>query len=68
LPVFLPAGINLLTCLTWLPTLHSCLVAVEAGEVVLGKPANFPSFGWDNEYGCRSFNVRPFRATRALVR
>jgi hypothetical protein len=25
------------------------LVAVGAGKVVLGKPWDFPSFGWDNE-------------------
>ncbi|EFN57275.1 hypothetical protein CHLNCDRAFT_143847 [Chlorella variabilis] len=43
------------------------LIAVDAGEVVVGKPADFPSYGWDNEYGCRAFHVRAFRATRALV-
>jgi hypothetical protein len=41
--------------------------AVEAGDVTLGKPADFPSYGWDNEYGSRSFHVRPFRASRFLV-
>ncbi|KAI3434706.1 hypothetical protein D9Q98_002767 [Chlorella vulgaris] len=43
------------------------LVAVEAGDVTLGKPADFPTYGWDNEYGSRSFHVRPFRASRFLV-
>ena len=42
--------------------------AVEAGEATLGKPAAFPSYGWDNEYGCRTFSVRAFKASRALVR
>ncbi len=26
-------------------------VSVPAGTVVLGKPVDFPSYGWDNEYG-----------------
>ena len=26
-------------------------VAVEAAYAVLGKPDDFPSYGWDNEYG-----------------
>ena len=42
--------------------------AVEAGDATLGKPAAFPSYGWDNEYGCRTFSVRAFKASRALVR
>lgn len=29
------------------------LVTVPAATVVLGKPEDFPSFGWDNEYGER---------------
>lgn len=27
------------------------LVKVPAGKAVLGKPASFPGYGWDNEYG-----------------
>ena len=27
-------------------------------EVVLGKPADFPEYGWDNEYGERKFSLR----------
>ena len=27
------------------------MVAVAGGRVELGKPAEHPSFGWDNEYG-----------------
>jgi len=29
------------------------MVAVDAGVVELGKPEDFPSYGWDNEYGHR---------------
>lgn len=43
------------------------LVAVPEGRAVLGKPADMPSFGWDNEYGVRAFQVPAFSAMRALV-
>ena len=26
-------------------------VNVPTGKVTLGKPEDFPSYGWDNEYG-----------------
>jgi hypothetical protein len=26
-------------------------VSVEAQDVTFGKPKEFPSYGWDNEYG-----------------
>jgi len=29
-------------------------VRVEKGVVTLGKPQDFPSYGWDNEYGSYS--------------
>ncbi len=41
--------------------------AVEAGSVQLGKARDWPSFGWDNEYGSRDCRVRPFRATTQLI-
>ncbi len=37
------------------------------GAVVLGKPNEFPSYGWDNEYGTRNAQVRPFEAGESLV-
>ncbi|PRW57977.1 generic methyltransferase isoform B [Chlorella sorokiniana] len=43
------------------------LVAVEAGDVTLGKPADWPSYGWDNEYGSRTFHVHPFKASKTLI-
>ena len=27
------------------------LVTVPEGKVTFGKPVDFPSYGWDNEYG-----------------
>lgn len=43
------------------------MVAVPAGEVTLGKSQNWPSYGWDNEYGERTLRVRPFRASQYLI-
>mmetsp|Transcript_3361 Transcript_3361/g.10555 ORF Transcript_3361/g.10555 Transcript_3361/m.10555 type:complete len:893 (-) Transcript_3361:53-2731(-) len=43
------------------------LVTVPAATVVLGKPNDFPSFGWDNEYGERRVLVPEFRAAKFLT-
>ncbi len=43
------------------------VLAVSGGRCELGKPADWPSFGWDNEYGARSVEVPPFSAGRRLV-
>lgn len=43
------------------------LVAVPAGDVTLGKPRDWPSYGWDNEYGSRTMHVRAFEASAGLV-
>ena len=42
-------------------------VAVGGESLVLGKPRDWPAYGWDNEYGERHAHVRPFRATRFLI-
>lgn len=42
-------------------------VTVEAGTARLGKPHDFPSFGWDNEYGAETWPVEEFDAARFLV-
>ena len=31
------------------------------------KPADFPSFGWDNEYGDRHVQVPPFSASEHMI-
>lgn len=33
------------------------LLDVSGSRVVLGKPADFPSFGFDNEYGVKAIEV-----------
>ncbi|MDX2094690.1 MAG: 5-histidylcysteine sulfoxide synthase [Alphaproteobacteria bacterium] len=45
----------------------SRLIPLPGGEVSLGKPTAFPSFGWDNEYGSETRTVRAFEAGSALV-
>ena len=42
-------------------------IAVPATTVMVGKEKEFPSFGWDNEYGRRNFEVAAFAANRYLV-
>lgn len=34
------------------------LLQVPEGTVTLGKPRDFPSFGWDNEYGSKEMHVK----------
>lgn len=37
------------------------------GAAELGKAADFPSYGWDNEYGRRRAHAAPFEASRHLI-
>ena len=43
------------------------MIPVAAKTVSIGKPRDFPSFGWDNEYGYREFAVPAFRASKFKV-
>jgi len=38
------------------PVLSNPMIETEEQSVSLGKPGNFPSYGWDNEYG--QWNVK----------
>ena len=40
---------------------------LPATEVRLGKPRDWPSFGWDNEYGSDTREVAPFKASKFLI-
>lgn len=42
-------------------------ISMPGGRVKVGKPLDFPSFGWDNEYGERTIQVAPFRASKFMV-
>ena len=43
------------------------MIPVNADSVDLGKPADFPSYGWDNEYGERTVSVPPFQASEHMI-
>jgi 5-histidylcysteine sulfoxide synthase/putative 4-mercaptohistidine N1-methyltranferase len=45
----------------------SRLVEVAATTVELGKPRDYPSFGWDNEYGSATRQVPAFAASDMLT-
>ena len=47
--------------------LSNPMLRVPRGEVILGRPADFPTFGWDNEYGRRVEAVDSFEASKYLV-
>lgn len=42
-------------------------ITVPESRVQLGKPFDFPTFGWDNEYGALAIAVPAFEASRNLV-
>lgn len=42
-------------------------IHVAAKTVTLGKHLDFPSYGWDNEYGSLQSRVRPFRASKCKI-
>lgn len=46
---------------------ENALLSSRGGAFLIGKPRDWPSYGWDNEYGERHAHVRPFRATKHLV-
>jgi formylglycine-generating enzyme required for sulfatase activity len=43
------------------------MIPVAAGAVNLGKPADFPSYGWDNEYGERTMECPDFQASEHMI-
>lgn len=43
------------------------LITVPAGSVSMGKTADDPYYGWDNEYGQHSAELSQFKASRYLV-
>ncbi len=43
------------------------LAQVEAANVTYGKQNDWPTYGWDNEYGSRSARVGDFSASQYLI-
>ena len=46
---------------------HNKMISVNKNTVDLGKPADFPSYGWDNEYGERNMDVPNFSASEHMI-
>lgn len=49
------------------PLRAASFVERAGGQARLGKPRDWPSFGWDNEYGADEREVEPFAISRELV-
>ncbi len=43
------------------------MIPVVKDKIDLGKPADFPSYGWDNEYGERTMEVPTFYASEHMI-
>lgn len=43
------------------------LIEIPASTVYFGKDADWPCYGWDNEYGSRSSRLSRFQATQLLI-
>eukprot|EP00049_Salpingoeca_infusionum_P017557 m.353431 g.353431 ORF g.353431 m.353431 type:complete len:866 (+) comp16765_c0_seq1:400-2997(+) len=43
------------------------MVDVQGGSIAIGKPRNFPSYGWDNEYGSKNITVSDFKASKYMI-
>jgi 5-histidylcysteine sulfoxide synthase/putative 4-mercaptohistidine N1-methyltranferase len=43
------------------------MIKMEEAVVPIGKPVEWPTYGWDNEYGSESRVVRPFSASAMLI-
>ena len=43
------------------------MIDVPAQTVKVGKPRDWPTFGWDNEYGADTRRVNAFRASKRLI-
>jgi len=43
------------------------MLPVTGSTVQLGKPSDFPSYGWDNEYGQRNVEVPDFSASKYMI-
>ena len=49
------------------PVGDNSFIEVPAGKVKLGKPRDFPGYGWDNEFGEEEVDVPAFKAMQYLV-
>ena len=43
------------------------MISVSGGIVTLGKAEDFPTYGWDSEYGTLQIEVKPFLASKYMI-
>lgn len=43
------------------------MIKIRGSDVQLGKAKDFPTFGWDNEYGAKTVSVSDFEVSQSLV-
>lgn len=48
------------------PSPQNEMIAIEGGNIRLGKEKEHSLYGWDNEYGVREEHVKPFKAAKYL--
>ena len=46
---------------------ENTLVTITSKKIILGKPSNDDTFGWDNEYGENSVDLDDFKVSKYLV-
>lgn len=49
------------------PVGENSLLPIKGGEIKFGKPENFPTFGWDNEFGREQMTVPDFEVSKYPV-
>ena len=42
-------------------------ISMDGGSITFGKSEDSDIFGWDNEFGSLTVNVKPFKATKNLI-
>lgn len=46
---------------------NNSMLEIQGGEIQVGKPRSWPSFGWDNEYGKDTRQVAAFKTSKFLI-
>ncbi|XP_072429820.1 uncharacterized protein [Chiloscyllium punctatum] len=70
LPIHLvekPLGWRYASSSSGLEAFDNPLIKIPTSQVAYGKPRNFPSYGWDNEYGQMTTIVPDFEASKYLI-
>lgn len=46
---------------------RNTLIDISKTQIQIGKSKDWPTYGWDNEYGRMDISVEPFRASKFLI-